>query len=135
MNNSIDYTPSRDSELLAKEAVKLLLEKLGRDVRLYDVRNGDAITDFYVVCTGRSITHVAALADELDERMSTLGWNSERIEGKRGNSWILADYLDVIVNIFDKESREFYNFDRLMSNESLVDISDLISEIDAKFEH
>ena len=124
-----------DSKRLAGEAVMLLLEKLGKDVKLYDVRNTDAITDFYVVATAKSIAHVSSLADDLCERTSLLGRNASRVEGERGNSWILVDYLDVIVHIFDKQSREFYNFDRLMPTESMVDIKEYSDAVDKKFEH
>ena len=124
-----------DSKTLAGEAVMLLLEKLGKDVKLYDVRNTDAITDFYVVATAKSIAHVSSLADDLCERTSLLGRNASRVEGERGNSWILVDYLDVIVHIFDKQSREFYNFDRLMPTESMVDIKEYSDAVDKKFEH
>ena len=124
-----------DSKRLAGEVVMLLLEKLGKDVKLYDVRNTDAITDFYVVATAKSIAHVSSLADDLCERTSLLGRNASRVEGERGNSWILVDYLDVIVHIFDKQSREFYNFDRLMPTESMVDIKEYSDAVDKKFEH
>ena len=122
-----------DSKDIAYEAVRLLLEKQGIDVKLYDVREDATITDYYIVATGRSLTHVASLSDDLAERLSSNGVEAARIEGKRGTPWILVDYLDVIVHIFDRESRDFYNFERLLKAESLVDISELIAEIDKKF--
>lgn len=122
----------RANELVC-EAVKLLLEKQGIEVKLYDVREDATITDYYVVVTGKSLSHVASLCDDLAERLSSLGFDAARIEGKRGNSWILVDYLDVIIHIFDKESRDFYNFERLLNIESLVDITELVDEIDKKF--
>ena len=124
-----------DSQKLAGEAIMLLLEKLGEDVRLYDVRNTDAITDFYIVATAKSLQHVSSLADDLRERTSSLGRDAQRVEGERGNSWILVDYIDVIVHIFDKQSREFYNFDRLMPEETGVDITEYSIAVDKKFEH
>lgn len=135
MTSSIDNKLDNNSEKLAGEAVKLLLEKLGQDVKLYDVRNTDAITDFYVVATGKSLSHVSSLADDLCERTSLIGRDASRVEGQRGNSWILVDYLDVIVHIFDKQSRDFYNFDRLMPSDALVDITEYAKEVDKKFEH
>ncbi len=122
------------SDILAREAVKILLEKKGIDVKLYDVREGASITDFYVVATGRSLTHVSSLADDLCMLLAERGRVEARVEGKRGNSWILVDYLDVIVNIFDKEARSFYNFERLLDTDSLVNIDDLVLEVDKKFE-
>ena len=76
---------------------------------------------------------MASLADEVDYLIGLKGKNSARIEGRQGNSWILVDYLDVIVNVFDKEAREFYNFERLLPQGSEVDISDIIKEVDDKF--
>ena len=88
-----------DSGTLAREAVKILLERKGIDVKLSE--------------RGR-----AAL----------------RTEGKRGNGWILVDFGDVIINVFDRASRDFYNLDRHFDEECLVDITDLVKEVDAKFD-
>ncbi|MBQ2738385.1 MAG: ribosome silencing factor [Clostridia bacterium] len=117
----------------AKEAVRLLLAKKACDIRLYDVRESSGICDYYVNCTGRSMTHVASLSDELVEHFEALDIHAMRIEGKRGNSWILVDFGDLIVNIFDEQARGYYNHDRLMAAECLIDISDIVREIDEKF--
>ena len=127
-NNVFDIT---DPGTLAREAVKILLEKKGLDVKLFDVRDKTSVTDFYVNATGRSSTQVASLADEVDEKISELGRTPLRIEGRAGREWLLVDFGDVIVNIFDRQSREFYNFDRLLPEDSEVDISHIICEVDA----
>ena len=123
-----------DSVTVAKAAVAVLIEKKALDVRLYEVGEENPLTDYYVNVTGRSATQVASLADELAYKLSLCGKDAARIEGKRGNSWILVDYGDVIVNVFDKESREFYNLDRLMPENSEIDISDIVAEVDKKFD-
>ena len=123
-----------DSSTLAREAVKILIERKGIDVKLFDLREKSDVTDYYVNVTGRSSTNVAALADEVDEKLSERGRSSLRTEGKRGNGWILVDFGDVIVNVFDRTSRDFYNLDRHFPAESLVDISDLVAEVDAKLD-
>ena len=123
-----------DSGLLAREIGKILIEKKGVDIRIYDIRSTEGITDYYVNVTGRSSTHVASLADDLVDIVGRRGKNELRVEGKRGNAWILVDYGDVIVNVFDRESRNFYNFDRLLPDGSEIDISGLIAEVDKKFE-
>ena len=129
-----DELKNASSEILAKEAVKILIEKKGFDIKLFDVKEGTGITDYYVNVTGRSMTHVASLADDLCELLGNRGRFELRIEGKRGNGWILVDYGDVIINVFDKESRTFYNFDRLLPTEGEIDISDLVAEVDAKLD-
>lgn len=122
------------SEVLAGEAVKQLLEKKALDVKLFYVKETTSITDYYVNATGRSSTQVAALADELVDNFSDRGRNSLRVEGRQGGAWILVDYGDVIINIFDKASREFYNLDRHLPEDSEVDISPLAAEVDKKFD-
>ena len=123
-----------ESGTLAREAVKILIERKGIDVKLFDVREKSSVTDYYVNVTGRSSTNVAALADEVDAKLSERGRSPLRTEGRRGNSWILVDFGDVIVNVFDRTSREFYNLDRHFPEDSLLDISDLVAEVDAKFD-
>ena len=123
-----------DSGEVAREAVKLLLEKKGINVTLFDVREKSSVTDFYVNVTGRSGSNVAALADDVDVKLSEMGRSPLRIEGRRGNTWILVDFGDVIVNVFDRASRDFYNLDRHLPEGSHLDISELVAEVDAKFD-
>ena len=123
-----------DSSVLAREAVKILIEKKGIDIKLFDVREKSSITDFYVNVTGRSSSNVASLADDVDVKLSERGRSPLRTEGRRGNSWILVDFGDIIVNVFDRASRDFYSLDRHLPEDSQIDISDLVAEVDAKFD-
>ena len=129
-----DELKNASSDVLAREIVKILIEKKANDIKLFDVKEGTGITDFYINVTGRSNTHVASLADDVCELISLRGRDELRVEGKRGNGWILVDFGDVIINVFDKESRNFYNLDRLLPAEGEQDISDLIAEVDAKLD-
>lgn len=141
MNNEIKNENGNSNELgdasalaLAQQIVKVLLEKKGMDVSLYNVSGVGSITDYYVNVTGRSTNHVGSLADELVYLIGQKGKDAARVEGKRGDSWILVDYIDVIVNIFDKSARDFYDLERLLPSEERMDISDLVAEVDKKFE-
>ena len=119
---------------LAQEAVKVLVEHKGQNITLYHVSDLTSVTDYYINATGGSSTQVAALADLLDEKLSLRGRSPLRIEGRMANSWLLVDYGDVIVNIFDRESRDFYDVDRLYPATARRDISAFIAEVDAKYE-
>lgn len=134
MENKNLELKNADSELLAKEAVKILLEKKALDVKLFDVRDITSVTDFYVNATGRSSTQVASLADDVSDLIAERGRAALRVEGRQGNSWLLVDFGDVIINVFDKPSREFYSFDRHLPPEREVDITDLVTLVDKKFE-
>ena len=122
-----------DSLYLAEEAVKLMLEKKAIDVKMFCVKDYTSVTDYYVNVTGRSSTHVASLADDLCDNFSLRGLKAHQVEGRRGNSWLLVDFGFLIVNVFDSESRSFYNFDRLLPAEGMIDISGLVEEVDKKF--
>ena len=122
------------SETLANEVCKILLEKLAQDVRMFYVEDVTSVTDYYINATGRSRAQVMALADDVVDLTSERGREVLRVEGKSGGAWILCDFGDVIVNVFDKESREFYNLDRHLPAECEKDISALVSEVDAKFD-
>ena len=133
-NEKIQDLKNTDSDTLAREAVKILLEKKALDVKLFYVKESTSVTDYYVNATGRSSTQVAALADDVAELISECGRAALRVEGRSGNAWILVDYGDVIVNVFDRPSRDFYSFDRHLPEGSEVDISELVLEVDKKFE-
>ena len=130
-NKKIDLADSRE---LANRAVMVLLEKKALDVKLFDVKDNSGITDYYVNATGRSSTQVASLADEVDEKISELGRTPLRVEGRAGREWLLVDFGDVIVNVFDRNARDFYNLDRHLPEGSELDISDLVAEVDKKFD-
>ncbi len=123
-----------DSLTLARGAVRLLLEKKAGAVAMYHVSDVTSVTDYYINATGRSSTQVASLADDVVEELSLHGRDALRVEGRSGGAWVLVDYGDVIVNVFDRPSREFYPLDRLFPAECAVDISDLVAEVDEKFD-
>ena len=135
MESKVNETPkSLSAGELARAAVAVLVEKKALDVRLFEVGEENPITDFYINATGRSSTQVASLADEIVYKLGLLGRDTSKIEGRRANAWILVDYGDVIVNVFDRESREFYGLDRLIPAETERDISDIVSQVDKKLE-
>ena len=114
-------------ERLAKEIVSLLDEKQAHDILLYHVTDVTVITDYYVVCTGRSTTHVKSLTDDLLERMEEKGLTAAHVEGRGGGTWILLDFSSVIVHIFTRDTRDFYKLERLFPAEGKVDISDILT--------
>ncbi len=134
MTEQNNITEKLDTLSLARKAAALLIEHKGISVRMFDVSHDSSVTDYYVNATGSSRSQIEGLCDILDEKISLLGRTPLRIEGRgAGSTWILMDYGDVIVNIFDRPSRDFYNFDRLLPETGEVDISDIIAEIDEKY--
>ena len=110
----------------AKSIVKILDNKKAMDLELIETQELTIVSDYFIIASGTSNTHVRALADEVDEEMKKLGVEPDHIEG-RATGWILLDYGCVLVHIFDPQSREYYNLDRLWGDAAKVDISDIVT--------
>lgn len=111
---------------VAKEVAKALNGKKGLDIKVIKICDISVLADYMVIATGTSSTHVKALADEVEYKLDNAGISVSHIEGYRSNSWILLDYVDVIVNIFSDEAREFYDLERLWADGEELDISSII---------
>ena len=110
----------------AKSIVKILDNKKAMDLELIETQELTIVSDYFIIASGTSNTHVRSLADEVEEEMSKLGVEPDHIEG-RATGWILLDYGCVLVHIFDPQSREYYNLERLWGDATKVDISDLVT--------
>lgn len=84
----------------AKMAVKALDSKKALDIKVIKIQDISAIADYFVIATGTSSTHVKALADEVEAQLDEAGISVSHVEGYRSNSWILLDYVDVVVHVF-----------------------------------
>lgn len=111
----------------AKKLVKILDDKKAIDIRLIKTEELTVVSDYFIIVSGTSNTHVRALADEADDAMREIGIEVDHIEG-RATGWILLDFGDVLVHVFDPQSREYYNIERLWSDAAEVDISDVVTE-------
>lgn len=110
-----------------KNIVKILDNKKAIDIIAIETKELTVMSDYFVIANGTSNTHVRALADEVDDEMNKLGVEVDHIEG-RATGWILLDYNDVLVHVFQPESREYYNIERLWSDAARLDLSDVLTE-------
>lgn len=117
-----------DSLQEAKAIAKILDARKGMDVRVLKIADISSLADYMVIATGTSSTHVKSLADYVEYEMDEQGVSVSHIEGHRSDTWILLDYVDVIVHVFNEESRQYYDLDRLWEDGEVVDISDVIAE-------
>ena len=92
-------------------------EKKGIDIKVLYIKGLSSIADYFVIVSGNSVRQVSALADEIEEKMDEKGINLENIDGKTTSRWILLDYGDIIVHVFHKDEREYYDIERLWSKE------------------
>lgn len=98
-------------------------DKKAFDPKVLKITNITSIADYFVILSGSSQRQVIAIADEIEEKMHKNGYKLLHKEGYNLGNWILMDYGDVIVHIFHKEEREFYNLERLWADAEDLDIS------------
>jgi ribosome-associated protein len=115
-----------EAQALAHLAVKALQEKKGKSILSMDLRNSDgSVSDFFVICTGTSDTHVQALADSVLTMMKQEAREiAHSKEGMQSGQWILLDYITVVVHIFLKDRREFYRLERLWGDANMTSYED-----------
>ena len=106
---------------VAKAIETFLDNKKGRDIKVLHVEDVSNIADYFVVCTATSNTHVKALSGEVEYQLERRGVNAYHIEGRDNNSWVVLDYCNVMVHIFNREARDFYNLDKLYENTTAVE--------------
>ena len=117
-----------DSRELAREIAKVLDKKKAENIVAIETEEVTIVSDVFVIANGTSNTHTKSLADEVEyEIKKRLGIDPEHIEG-RASGWILLDYGTVLVHVFDRESREYYNLERLWTDAKTLDLSDILTE-------
>ena len=121
-------TPKEMALLLAQA----MDSKKGKDIRVLETDGVTTLADYFVLCSGSSAPQLKALADAGEKAMKDHGILPHHVEGHRGGTWILQDYGDVVVHVFDKEARAFYDLDRLWADAMTVDLSDVLAQPDAE---
>lgn len=108
--------------MLASIIVKGLQNKMGRDIVSLNMKNiKTAVSDYFIICHGTSSTHVETLIDSVEaEVKKATGLNPHHREGLENAEWVLLDYYDVLVHVFQEQSRNFYQLEKLWADASLV---------------
>ena len=112
----------------ARKIVQVMDSKKAKDIRLIKIEGISSLGDYFVVASASNTTQVKAIADEVEDEMTKLGLEPNRVEGRQSAQWILMDYYDVMVHVFLDEARSFYNLERLWSDAPRLDISDLLTQ-------
>ena len=113
LNPTVQPLDPADAKGLAEAIADVLDSKKGHDIKVLYVEDKTVITEYFVLCTGNSSTQVKALLGEVEYRMEQRGVTPYGVEGRDNNSWMILDYSNVIVHVFSREAREFYNLDKL----------------------
>lgn len=110
---------------LAKLAVDALEDKKAEDIRIIDISNVSVIADYFIIANGNNRNQVQALADHVEETCGRAGYPLRQTEGYDSANWILMDYSDVIIHVFSKEDRLFYDLERIWRDGVLIERKEL----------
>ena len=94
-------------------AVRAAQDKKATDIKVLDLREITSFTDFFVLCNGSNPKQIQAITDEIQQKLKARGEYAGGIEGYETGEWILSDYLDLIIHVFNEKTRQFYDLDRL----------------------
>lgn len=108
-----------------KVAVSALEDRKGEDIKVIDIREISPIADFFVIANGTNQNQLQAMRDACDEALYKVGLKAKQIEGNSASTWILMDYGDIIVHIFSKEDRLFYDLERIWKDGKEINLTEL----------
>jgi hypothetical protein len=109
------------SREMLKIAYTVLDEKKGEDIKVIDISNISVIADYFLIASANNINQLQAMSDELQEKFSKEGIEVKQVEGNRSATWILLDYGDLVIHLFDKEDRLFYDLERIWTDGKIVE--------------
>ena len=114
-----------NAKKLAAIAIEALEAKKANDVSVIDIEKITTLADYFIIASGSNKNQVQAMTDEVTERLGKAGYDTKHVEGYRSANWILLDYGDVVIHIFDEENRLFYDLERIWRDGKLISKDEL----------
>ena len=109
------------SKEMTKLAINALEDKKAEDIRIIDISEVSVLADYFIIASGSNRSQVQALSDNVEETLGRAGSPAKQVEGYDTANWILLDFGDIIVHVFDNENRLFYDLERIWRDGKLVD--------------
>lgn len=113
------------SKEMARIAYEALADKKGEEIKIIDITGISVLADYFIIANGNSDSQVNALVDNVEEMLHKAGYPLKQREGHASSSWVLLDFGDIIVHVFDKENRLFYDLERIWKDGKDISIDDL----------
>ena len=110
---------------MARCAYLALDEKKAEDITVIDISGVSTVADYFIIANGTNSNQVLAMVDNVEEQLHKAGYDPKQVEGYRQGNWGLLDYIDIIVHVFDKENRLFYDLERIWRDGKCIDIKEL----------
>ena len=112
-------------EKMIKTSVEGLEDKKGEDIKIIEIGKLSTVADYFIIANGSNAPHVESLVDNVEEELLKENIHAERIEGVKSSGWILMDYNDVVIHVFAKEDRLFYDLERVWRDGKEIDVTTL----------
>lgn len=110
---------------MAQLALQAMEEKKAEDIKVIDIHEVSTIADYFLIASGNNRSQIQAICDEIEETLGRAGYPKKQREGYDTANWILMDYHDIIVHIFDKQNRLFYDLERIWRDGKDVNLNEL----------
>lgn len=114
-----------NSNEMAKVAIAALDDKKAKDIKVIDISNVSVMADYFIIASGTNRNQVQAMANNVEEKLHEHGIHPRQVEGYQAANWILMDFNDVIVHVFNEEDRLFYNLEKIWMDGKVIAIEDL----------
>ena len=109
------------SQEMAKLAITALEDKKGEDIKIIDISEVSVLADYFVIASGSNRSQVQAMIDNVEEQLNKAGFHARQTEGYDSANWVLMDFKDIIVHVFDQENRLFYDLERIWRDGKIMD--------------
>lgn len=116
---------TEQAKRMTKLAISALEDKKAEDIRIIDISEVSVVADYFLIASGNNPSQIQAMADNVQEALEREGCRLHQVEGYGTANWILMDFGDLIVHIFDKENRLFYNLERIWRDGKVMDAAEL----------
>ncbi len=113
------------SKKMAAMAVDALEDRKGEDIRVIDISEISTLADYFIIAAGTNSNQVQALSDNVQEKLGRAGFMTKNVEGYDAANWILLDFGDIIVHVFDSENRLFYDLERIWRDGKMISADEL----------
>ena len=113
------------SKEMARIAIDALEDKKAEDIKIIDISEVSVLADYFIIASGTNRSQIQAMVDNVDEKLYKAGYERKQLEGYDTANWILADYKDIIVHVFDNENRLFYDLERIWRDGKIIEVKDL----------
>ena len=110
------------SQTIIKKIVSLIQDKKGYDIKIIDLKGISSLTDYFIICSSDSDPQTRAITNNIKKELSRIKIKPFQVEGLEHMEWILMDYFDIVVHVFKKETREYYDIERLWADAKIKTI-------------